>query len=209
MRLFGLITVALVAMAVIAITPIISQNMKGETVTKNQSGMGEGIKVHGDWKVKVTDPETGQEELYAFRNAFLNANALILAIIGQIPDGINGENHKYDPEGWVIAGNIIGSGNSGYSACKGEDVNLQSVVVFNSGNVVEMELSDNSSHSLRLTGDCVAQANGDLNSVSTLYVDPVYKNSTNFSSFTYHEMVQPISVQEGQTISYDVVISFD
>ena len=84
MRLFGLITVALVAMAVIAITPVLSQNMNEPTVTKGQSGMGEGIKVHGDWEVKVTDPETGVEELYAFRNAFQDETgpAILVSILG-------------------------------------------------------------------------------------------------------------------------------
>ena len=70
MRLFGLITVALVAMAVIAITPVLSQNMNEPTVTKDESGMGEGIKVHGDWQVKVIDPETETENVYAFTNAY-------------------------------------------------------------------------------------------------------------------------------------------
>ena len=54
MRLFGLITVALVAMAVIAITPVLSQNMKEPTITKDQSGMGEGIKIHGENFVSET-----------------------------------------------------------------------------------------------------------------------------------------------------------
>tara|TARA_A100001037_G_scaffold192210_1_gene171961 strand:- start:2131 stop:2844 length:714 start_codon:yes stop_codon:yes gene_type:complete len=116
MRLFGLITVALVAIAVIAITPVLSQNMNEPTVTKGQSGMGEGIKVHGDWKVKVTDPETGVEKVYAFRNKLTEFGGRILMAALAPSSGIPGTQgyvkQVYHPDRWKVAffdseGNLV------------------------------------------------------------------------------------------------------
>ena len=205
MRLFGLITLSLIAMAVIAITPVLSQNSGEVTVAKDNSGMGEAIKIHGDWKVKVIDPETGTENLYAFKNEFLNPNVLLLAILGEAP-GYEGEVHKYDPDGWRVTGNVYGSQDSvvySWSSCLGENVKFEIVTV-------DGTLNANDISELRLSDECVVEANGQLIQVSTYYNDPVYDSATNFGLFTHHSLGdEAIPVQKGQTVSFDVLISFN
>ena len=113
MRLFGLITVALVAMAVIAITPVLSENSGETTVAKDNSGMGEAIKIYGDWEVKVTDPKTGMEKIYVFRNHLSHVGSIVLSqyIDGGYGKGSYGGPSLNIPQKWQIlmAGNEGGN----------------------------------------------------------------------------------------------------
>ncbi len=75
-------------------------NSSEPTVVKESGGTSEGIKVHGDWEVKVTDPNSGQENLYAFSNDLVDYGSNDGAsLIGQIFTSTSGE---YDPSQWSI-----------------------------------------------------------------------------------------------------------
>ena len=207
MRLFGLITVALVAMAVIAITPVLSQNMKEPTVTKDQSGMGVGIKVHGDWEVKVTDPETETENVYAFTNAFntvQGSNVLVLALLGDtsnMKDKLGNDlGYNYDPDGWQINAQF----GSVASYCTHGNL-TPTLVAADTGNIYL-----NVTAQLLLSGTCEAP-NGagvgnatHLTGVATQWVD--VSGSTFY--FTEHALEQPVPVQAGQILAFNVKFSF-
>ncbi|MEC7837060.1 MAG: hypothetical protein VX692_07990 [Chloroflexota bacterium] len=199
MRLFGLITVALVAMAVIAITPVLSQNMNEPTVTKGQSGMGEGIKVHGDWEVKVTDPETGVEELYAFRNAFIKESGsatLVAALTGskirEIQDG--DDIYTYDSQQWLIRGQ-----GEGTNKCDSEPTTANGDLLNWFGNPT----------SLKLSGVCEVPNNMlQMKKVNT-FATFVNSGQSFLRLFTSHELETPVKVAPGQLIAFTVSISFN
>ena len=52
-------------------------------VKQNADTASEGIKVHGDWEVTVSDPATGEEMVYAFENALVptKGNALLTILM--------------------------------------------------------------------------------------------------------------------------------
>jgi len=52
-------------------------------VKQNADTASEGIKVHGDWEVTVSDPATGEEMVYAFENKLYSqqGNALLTALM--------------------------------------------------------------------------------------------------------------------------------
>ena len=58
-----------------------------EVVVKQSADTAsEGIKVHGDWEVTVSDPATGEEMVYAFENALHSStgnSTLIMLLKGQ------------------------------------------------------------------------------------------------------------------------------
>ena len=56
----------------------------GEVLVKQSADTAsEGIKVHGDWEVTVSDPATGEEMVYAFENALVptQGNALLTILM--------------------------------------------------------------------------------------------------------------------------------
>ena len=56
----------------------------GEVLVKQSADTAsEGIKVHGDWEVTVSDPATGEEMVYAFENKLYSSqgNALLTALM--------------------------------------------------------------------------------------------------------------------------------
>lgn len=231
MRLFGLVTLALVAMAVIAITPVLSQNMKEPVVAKTNDGMGEGINVHGDWEVKVTDPETGVEELYAFSNRFspMGRNILAAALVGNVSYLNNDKNSSsqgqqyeanYDPAKWMIHGNIgktdgdyIGAW-SGYTC---QTTYVTPVVATESELLNTNWAGTGGSYEqvkLRLSGTCEVPISGLLTVVSTVH-HQFEANAWDFkNTFTEHYLNPEsggdgfIPIQKGQLISYNVLISF-
>jgi len=73
-------------------------NSSEPIVVKDSGGTSEGIKVHGDWEVRVTDPTSGEEKLYAFSNELVdwgqNEGA---TLIGGIFRG-----DTYDASKWII-----------------------------------------------------------------------------------------------------------
>jgi hypothetical protein len=76
-------------------------NSSEPTVVKESGGTSEGIKVHGNWEVKVTDPNSGQENLYAFSNDLIDYGSNDGAnLIGQIFTG--NTYSPYDPSKWKI-----------------------------------------------------------------------------------------------------------
>ena len=76
-------------------------NSSEPTVVKESGGTSEGIKVHGNWEVKVTDPDGGDEKLYAFSNELVDYGFNDGAhLIGQIFTGDT--NTPYDPSKWKI-----------------------------------------------------------------------------------------------------------
>jgi hypothetical protein len=198
MRLFGLITLGLVAMAVIAITPVLSQNMKEPTVTKDQSGMGEGIKVHGDWEVKVTDPETGSEKFYAFKNALEGQGPTLLASLlanDGVWDSPNGNKNEYINV-WAI------QGLAGEMDPKCEVVNLVM-----EPNEFDLDFVGNPK-SVILSGTCtVPEGLTEISRVRTHYLTAVGGSWV----FTEKHLPagDPISVQANQLVSYNVSISFE
>ena len=55
-------------------------------VKQSADTASEGIKVHGDWEVTVSDPATGEEMVYAFENALHSStgnSTLIMLLKGQ------------------------------------------------------------------------------------------------------------------------------
>ena len=216
MRLFGLITLAFVAMALIAITPVLWQNMKEPVVAKTNDGMSEGIKVHGDWEVKVTDPETGAEELYAFRNEFAETggNVLALALLGEADIGIfqsvGSQIYEYSPNVWQITSNLVPGeggtleeiGNESTEAPVCKTGFMAPVLVSIDGTV-----NANVGAQLMLSGLCEPDGNGSLFNVMTKYTAGSM-GMVNMP-FTMHYFDNPIPVQKGQVISFNVLISFE
>ena len=198
MRLFGLITLALVAIAVIAITPVLWQNMKEPVVAKTNDGMSEGIKVHGDWEVKVTDPETGVEEVYAFRNELVNGVVLVSLLTGADLKGFGGNSGYYNPDNWVIS-----AFNNANLMCRTLDTpatrdlsNLDSL-----GN----------SLSVLFSGVCtVPDGMSEFINVSAMAQYTKHDTGNEMQvAFTQKKLAAPISVQPGQIIAFNVSISFD
>ena len=76
-------------------------NSSEPTVVKESSGTPEGIKVHGNWEVKVTDPDGGDGKLYAFSNELADLGSNDGAnLIGQV---FTGDTYSpYDPSIWKI-----------------------------------------------------------------------------------------------------------
>lgn len=76
-------------------------NSSEPTVVKESGGTSEGIKVHGNWEVKVTDPDGGDGKLYAFSNELVDLGFNDGAnLIGQI---FTGDTYSpYDPSKWKI-----------------------------------------------------------------------------------------------------------
>jgi len=199
MRLFGLITLSLIAMSVIAITLVLSQNSGEATVAKDNSNMGEAIKIHGDWEVKITDPETGVEELYAFRNAFQKesgAAILVAALTGNKIRDYKDEDdiYAYDSKQWVINGR-----GEGTIKCASEPITANGDLLNFFGNPT----------SLKLSGVCEVPNNMlQLKEVST-FATYVYSGQSILRQFTVHELETPIKVAPGQLIAFTVSISFN
>lgn len=206
MRLFGLITVALVAMAVIAITPVLSQNMNEPTVTKDESGMGEGIKVHGDWEVKVIDPETETENVYAFTNAFntlQGSNVLVLALLGDtsnMKDKLGNDlAYNYDPDGWQIFAQF-----GSYSVNCTHGNLTPTLIAADDGNIYT-----NVAAQLLLSGTCEAPNGagvGNATHLTRVATQWVQDDATFY--FTQHALEQPVPVQAGQILAFNVNFSF-
>jgi len=214
MRLFGLITLSLIAMAVIAITSLLWQNMKEPVVAKTNDGMGEGINVHGDWEVKVSDPNTGAEEVYAFSNEFMKeqgSNVLALTILGEA-EGLAGVVHKYNPDHWKVAAlsAYTEAGATNVSLCIGPK---QADIEIAGGSGGVETLGRSWAPKLRYTDDCISEVDGSLIRVFTVYDDPAHSITSDgldtIFGFTTHLLAEPIEVKKGQTISFDVLISFD
>jgi hypothetical protein len=208
MRLFGLITLSFIAMSVIAITLVLWQNMKEPVVAKTNDGMSEGIKIHGDWEVKVTDPETGVEELYAFRNLFHDETgpAILVSVLGvggKIRNTASeGAIWTYDKEQWQIVGA------QGTTYCKAEGLNM-------GPNLSDLTGEDlnffGNPMTLKLSGSCkVPSGMSKVGEVGTFasFISP--NGQTIQRKFTTHSFGQsPIEVEPGQLISFNVSISFD
>ena len=68
-------------------------------VKQNADTASEGIKVHGDWEVTVSDPTTGEEMVYAFENELYphgGKSMLALLMRGEGMSQFNGEGHPSD-----------------------------------------------------------------------------------------------------------------
>ena len=49
-------------------------------MTQSQNMGNEGINVHGDWEVKIIDPD-GSSEVFAFKNALIFSGAWVLTAL--------------------------------------------------------------------------------------------------------------------------------
>lgn len=205
MRLFGLITLALVAMAAIAITPVFSQNMKEPVVAKTNDGMSEGIKVHGDWEVKVTDPKTGTEQLYAFRNEMTGAGFVLGRILVGGSLNSSSGNYQYKWDGWRIIALDPASG----AKCESENIHPTPVLHPDSGGYL--------GYKTKLEFEAVCSIPADfyvIHDVAT-YANFEKVDSNNGGAlgishqFTRKELKDPIPVQVGQLIAFNVSISFE
>ena len=197
MRLFGLITLSLIAMSVIAITLVLWQNMKEPVVAKTNDGMSEGIKIHGDWEVKVTDPETGVEELYAFRNELVNGVVLGSLLTGADVKGFSGNSGYYEPDKWVI------------SAFKG-NLKCQTLDTPATRDLSNLDTLGNSL-SVLFSGVCtVPDGMSEFSNVSAMAGYTYHDTGQPLKmAFTQKKLAAPISVQPGQMIAFNVSISFD
>ena len=64
-------------------------------VRQSADTASEGIKVHGDWEVTVSDPATGEEMVYAFENKLSHPSGNALLAVLMRGEGIV----KFDGEG--------------------------------------------------------------------------------------------------------------
>lgn len=180
-------------------------------VNDSASGPAEGIEVHGHWTIEVRDPDGTLVERREFENAFFGSSLLVKTL---------GRTHT--PGGWRISANSNAgeevcetSGGAPSVACnmvEPTDANPLSPLNFKNLGVTVVGTD------LKLAGSLVASTDGIIKDVKTtlLTCEPsVAPDSCPGAAIFESENItgspvspSPISVQAGQQVQVNVVISF-
>ena len=72
-------------------------------VKQSADTASEGIKVHGDWEVTVSDPATGEEMVYAFENKLAARGNALLALLLRGSQGIAQNNYGTYANQWSLS----------------------------------------------------------------------------------------------------------
>ena len=180
-------------------------NSSEPTVVKESGGTSEGIKVHGNWEVKVTDPDGGDGKLYAFSNELADLGYNDGAnLIGQVFTGDT--NTPYDPSIWRIylrADNLDTALFSGgyWTLCEISDITP--VMHFKDNDVFK------GGDGFTIAGTC--QSNTPRDATGQYVEEPITTVLTShdmLGNFTKKESLS-IPVEYNQLISVSVHVTFD
>ena len=180
-------------------------------MTQSQNSGNEGIKVHGDWEVKIIDPD-GSSEVFAFKNALTTDGAGLLTqlILGEssvVDMGISA-GMKYKKLSDPTAPPIYDWGQCANNADSGLGLPTE----------INSSTSSDSPPSITLTASCIVWLDHYSNSVpgkgnlDTVWTKFAIKNlETNLIEkieFTSKKM-DWISVETNQILQFAVKISFE
>jgi hypothetical protein len=201
MRVFVLL------LAILALSAFVGCQSKPMVVSESGSG-SEGIKVHGDWTVEVTNPDGSLATKKQFQNSFLGQH-LVAALLSR-----DFEMARKMQFAIVDAVNIDAS-LSNDAECMG---NLSS---FNNGTVpakaVHTPNADGEMNNSVWNGSCTLEINGDeskfINWVGTILSStpqiPEDSAGNVNSSLSHKIFFEPIEVWDGQVVAATVILSVE
>lgn len=193
----------------------------GEVLVKQSADTAsEGIKVHGDWEVTVSDPATGEEMVYAFENALWHEGASLLTALLSAEAEVNGqfivlihgsdvENYQESTVWWCETEMMGGFGKSTIYASVTRDPFVVGGPLTYSGSCVVSNVPDGESGQIGFVETQVSIS--DFIKVIPHHWDGIGDTvkETNTFNLTYHELPEPITVNNGQTVGVNVRISFE
>lgn len=233
-KLFRILAVMMVGMVILAtliltgcssqqdVIPFASVYVAGPSVNPTPSSDGvppEGIKVHGNWTIDLTNSDGTAAGHYEFENALTNHGKDILVqllgrscsvgawAIGLIPSGFKSWDTSTSP--WGTPG-IFGGTPTAQPGYIGETGAYLT-------NSQDFQMTITSDFTIQLGGSIEVPDDVTISDVETI----LYKlsstvppqngwGSTDINSqvFTYKTLDEPVSLQKGQTVQVSVVISF-
>jgi hypothetical protein len=212
--------VVVLLLAILALSAFVGCQSKPMVVTESQPGL-EGIKVHGDWTVEVTNPDGTLAAKREFSNKLTPAGTALIA--GLVSGDTTVQNHKIKI-GWPW---LYEGPNYAVFGCEEEYISNSGIIVNakvlrTSGGVVGTQGEDYLSR-VTWSGGCTVKFTQDtlgesivLTHVYTfLELSPDLKHTADLfpaSSGDYltgRELDEPIEVFEGQLVAATVIMSFE
>jgi hypothetical protein len=173
-------------------------------------GSSDGIKVHGDWTIELTNPDGTSGGRYQFKNALQESGGQVLAhLLGATlgsPTTARGS--------WIVELGTNSAAPHGVSGgpCDGpapcilveqDTLPHDALITVTSTQVLPGHAAD----AIRLNGSVVATQNADIGFVLTRQYIPGFTAVTG-QVFSLKALASPIHVVVGQTVAVTVVISF-
>ena len=178
-------------------------NSSEPTVVKDSGGTSEGIKVHGDWEVRVTDQNSGEEKLYAFSNALhpMTGNSVLLFALNDGIEFIVDPSFSLTPvaQPWEYGG----SNTLLLSMMQGNSIFCDNPLVSGQHFIYENSMVPEFPSALTVYATCIVPA--DITSVDAVLIT---NNGPSQWGITEKTGLN-ISVSPGQVIAASVVISFE
>ena len=176
----------------------------------------DGIQVHGNWTVTVTNPDGTVDAVHEFENALNNptGTAFLTALLaGETTISTTGSS----PSGWQIH-----MGHTNTSSVKGAEAVTCQEAIFTGPTTVQIpaQVTRNvliAGSPLTLTGVCTVQTEQitiAVSEVKTYFAVnfPSFKVGPGLAaqagSFTKHELQENVTVANNQSLAFNVVISF-
>ena len=174
-------------------------NSSEPTVVKDSGGTSEGIKVHGDWEVRVTDQNSGEEKFYAFSNALhpMTGNSVLLFALN---DGIEFIDPSLTPvaQPWDYGG----SDSLALHMMHDSSIFCDNPLVSGQHFIYENSKVPEFPSALTVYATCIVPA--DITSVDAVLITNIGMSMWGITEKTGLN----ISVSPGQVIAASVVISF-
>ena len=183
-------------------------------MTQSQNMGNEGIKVHGDWEVKIIDPD-GSSEVFAFKNALTAGGGQLLTKM------LLGQAHIVEWSIMPVVGNLPLMCSNGTSFTANMGLYLPTDIAPISLNAIGGPSDTFKGHGIYLAATCIIDTeiltnspNAKLNGVQTkVKFSDINPNETwklgGTLPFTAKALNPGIEIENGQIVQFTVKISVD